>query len=80
MAGRDLLICHKCGGILMVDGTDKVRHDLHQLLGVESLERGYVLTYSCESCGISFTEHETDPNDDDFGPEYGTNLTELIFD
>jgi len=71
MAGEDMLICHKCGGLLMVDGMAKVKADLAESLGLEVVRP--VLTYSCRSCGISFTEHESsEPWTDE--PEYGSNL------
>lgn len=83
MEGDDMMVCHKCGGLLMVDGVAKVKADLARSMGLEVVSP--VCTYSCRSCGISFTEHESEdtlavPKSDFDEPEYGSNLTELIFD
>ncbi len=85
MEGDDLLVCRKCGGLLMVDGLAKVKHDIAATLGLDVVNP--VCTYSCGSCGVSFTEHESGGPEiyvpkwgDDEDDEYGSNLTELNFD
>ena len=73
-----MVVCRKCGGVMMVDGMAKVRADVAKSTGLEVCDP--VLTYSCEPCGLSFTEYETTPKWGDDEPEYGSALWELNFD
>ncbi len=79
MAGEDLMVCHRCGGFLVVDGTDKIQLDVAKSLGIDTDGQSCVLTYGCRSCGTSFTEHEAVSDVPDEG-RHGNNLMELIFD
>ena len=61
-SNEDLLICHCCGMLLHLDGTDKVRIDLALALGldyrtaVEVIGHTPVYRYWCEDCGRDETE------------------------